>query len=113
MPVCAVLLGLALILAMFQDAFETIILPRRVSRRFRLSRMFYISTWRLWSAVGLRIRGSNRRETFLGYFGPLSLILLLLSWAIMPLFRLALLFSGVGAPLHAPPHLVHFGTYLH
>jgi hypothetical protein len=113
MPVFAALLGLALILAMFQDAFETIILPRRVSRRFRLSRVFYISTWRLWSAVGQRIRGSNRRETFLGYFGPLSLILLLLTWAIMLVFGWALLFWGLGVPLQAPQHMVNFGTYLY
>jgi hypothetical protein len=28
------------------DAFETIVVPRRVSRRFRLARLFYWLTWK-------------------------------------------------------------------
>jgi len=62
------------------DAFETIILPRRVSRRFRLTRLFYRSTWSPWRATA-QVLPPKRREAFLGFFGPLSLLVLLGLWA--------------------------------
>ena len=40
--------GIACILAVLLDAFQTIILPRRATGRFRLTRLFYIVTWRPW-----------------------------------------------------------------
>jgi len=63
------------------EAFESIVLPRRVSRRFRLTRFFYRGIWKPWSAVARRMHHARRREAFLSYFGPLSLLLLLVVWA--------------------------------
>lgn len=37
--------GLLIIGIILLEAFETIILPRRVARWFRLTRAFYISMW--------------------------------------------------------------------
>ncbi len=39
------LAGVALFLIVVWDAFEAIILPRRVTRKFRLTRLFFRSTW--------------------------------------------------------------------
>jgi hypothetical protein len=39
--VLAIIVSCLLILAVLQDGFESVILPRRVSRRFRFSRQFY------------------------------------------------------------------------
>ena len=41
MRILAVIFGIVLIVLVAQDAFETIILPRRVTRRIRLARLFY------------------------------------------------------------------------
>ncbi len=50
----AFLIGVAILLIVVWDAFEVIILPRRVTRRFRLSRLFYKNLWRVWKfTVGL------------------------------------------------------------
>jgi len=38
-------LGAALILIVLGDAFETIVLPRRVTRQISLARLFYQFTW--------------------------------------------------------------------
>jgi hypothetical protein len=73
--------GIFIIVTVLWDAFETIVLPRRVARWFRLTRMFYISTWTPYRAVGRRIRVRRQRETFLSFFGPLSLLLLFVLWA--------------------------------
>ncbi|HEX2714451.1 MAG TPA: potassium channel family protein [Candidatus Acidoferrales bacterium] len=75
------ILGVALLFIVLWDAFETIILPRRVTRRVRLTRMFYRSTWRPWSTVARLMPAGKRRETYLSFFGPLSLLLLLAVWA--------------------------------
>src|SRR5438034_4649192 len=73
--------GLFIIIIILVDAFETIILPRRVSRRLRLTRVFYQSVWAPWSALARRMRNGKRREEFLSHFGPLSLLMLLTIWA--------------------------------
>ncbi len=69
--------GFVLLLVVLWDAFEAIVLPRRVTRRLRLARLFYRSTWTPWSAVARGMRPGNRREAFLSFYGPLSLILLI------------------------------------
>src|SRR5438309_11394948 len=73
--------GALLLAVVLWDAFETIILPRRVNRRLRLTRAFYRATWTPWAASARLVRAGNRRELFLSFYGPLSLVLLLALWA--------------------------------
>jgi hypothetical protein len=113
MNILAVIVGVLLIYAILQDSFETVVLPRRVSSRFRLSRFFYTTTWVLWSSVARKMRPGNRRDLYLSYFGPLSLILLLVFWAAALILAFALLQWGLLATLQAPEKQVTFGTYLY
>src|ERR1700730_9622012 len=99
MRVVAIIFGLICIVGCLRDGFETIILPRKVSRLFSLSNLFYSSTWMLWSLPTRKIRAGNRREFYLSYFGPLSLILLLIFWAILLVVGYALLQWGNGSPV--------------
>jgi hypothetical protein len=73
--------GTLLILAVLWDAFEVMILPRRVVGRLRLARWFYRLTWSMWAAAGRRIRARARREGYLSVYGPLSLLVLIMLWA--------------------------------
>ncbi len=113
MRVFAIIVGILLIVAILQDGFESVVLPRRVSRRFNLSRLFYLSTWLLWSSLARKLRPGNRREFYLGYFGPFSVILLLLIWATLLVLGFALLEWGSASPLNAPEKIVTFATYLY
>ncbi len=113
MKILAVVFGIILVLAILQDSFESIILPRRVSRRFRLSRLFYLSTWALWSSIGRKMHSGNRREFYLSYYGPLSLILLLVIWAATLVLSLAMIEWGLSLPMNAPEKVLSFGTYLY
>ena len=70
------------ILVILWDAFQTIVLSRRVVRRFRLTRAFYRLLWTPWRAVARRLPEGNRRENLLTVFGPFSLLLLMALWAI-------------------------------
>jgi Ion channel len=94
--------GLALVLVVLWDAFETIVLPRRIARRVRLTRFFYRSTWRPWSAVADLLRPASRRQAFLGFFGPLSLLFLLGVWAAGLVIGFALLDWAAGSPVRTP-----------
>lgn len=113
MKILAVVFGIILVLAILQDSFESIILPRKVSRRFRLSRVFYLSTWALWSSIGRKMHPGNRREFYLSYYGPLSLILLLVIWAATLVLSLAMIEWGLSLPMNAPEKVLSFGTYLY
>lgn len=75
------LAGVVLAAVVLWDAFETIVLPRRVTRRVRLTRIFYRSTWRPFAASARFVRAGGRRESYLSFYGPLSLLLLLILWA--------------------------------
>jgi hypothetical protein len=64
------------------DAFETVVLPRTVSRRLQLTRLYFVFTWRQWSRVARMFQTERRRERFLAVFGPLSLLGLAAVWAL-------------------------------
>jgi hypothetical protein len=90
--------GILCIFVVLLDAFQTIILPRRATGRFRLTRLFYILTWGPWSFLAQRIRDVRRRESALSFYGPLSLIVLLIVWAGMLVVGFGLLYNGLGTP---------------
>lgn len=90
MSILAGLLGLFLVLLVIWEGFETIILPRSVTRQLRLTRGFYLALWPLSSAMAKRLP-ADRRQLFLSYFGPVSLPLLLVFWAQLLILGFALI----------------------
>lgn len=105
-------LGIVVILVVFWDAFETLILPRRVSRRFRIARFFYKITWALWTRAARVPRNANRRENYLSYYGPLSLLFLLAVWGVGLIVGFALVMDAVGRIQPAAPHSFFSLVYL-
>src|ERR1700746_4117549 len=99
MHIFAAIVGVLIISSVLLDAFETIVLPRKVQRTFRLTSWFYRNTWIPWVGIARRIGSGSWRESFLGYFGPLSLILLLVFWAIGLIFGFALVQFAAGEHL--------------
>lgn len=100
MHVASLLLGLFLCLGVILDAFQTIILPRRPKGRFRITRLFYISTWRPWCAWARHLRERNAREQMYSIYGPLSLLLLLGLWAVLLVTGFGLLYFALGTPFN-------------
>jgi hypothetical protein len=111
--VLASIFGVLLILLVAQDGIETIVLPRRVARKFRLTRLFYAFTWNCWSMLARKRRPGNRREHYLSFYGPLSLLFLLMIWAAALICGFALLQWGLQVPLNSPERGSSFGTYLY
>ncbi len=113
MRLLAVIFGMVLIVLVAQDAFETIVLPRRVTRRIRLARLFYRLTQIGWKSIGHLIQSNTRRESYLGYLGPLSLLALFVFWAALFVLGFGLLLWGLALPLNAPEKTISFITYLY
>lgn len=77
----AAIFGFLLLAAVTSDAFEVMLLPRRLRRTLRPVRIFFRGSWNIWSYVARRLKRGRRRDAFLSLFGPLSMVLLLLLWA--------------------------------
>ncbi len=105
--------GAAIIWVVLLDAFETVVLPRRVLRNFKLTAYFYRRTWIPWRGIARRISKPSRQQNFLGYFGPLSLILLLGVWAAGLIFGFALVQYGIGGHEQLSGEQINFGKILY
>ena len=81
MKIFTVILGVVLIFTVLWETFETIVLPRRVTRQFRLTRFFYRATWQPWTWLASLRSNKKKHDSLLSYYGPLSLLLLLALWA--------------------------------
>lgn len=80
-------------------------MPRRVTRRFRLTRFFYRRTWLPWVTTVRALIPAPHQETCLSFFGPLSLLVLLSIWAVALMVGFALLHWSTGSDL-----LTHDGS---
>jgi Ion channel len=75
--------GAAIVLAILLDIFLAVVVPRRapnLGRHVRASGMIIPRSWRMWREIGLRFGSSERREAFLGTFGSLVVVVLLIVW---------------------------------
>ncbi|MFT4113206.1 potassium channel family protein [Silvibacterium sp.] len=94
--------GIACLVTALFDAFQTVIVPRRAVGRFRITNVHYALTWRPWAMIAGLIRDARKRETMLSYYGPLSLLLLILIWAAALLFGFALLYASLNSQIQDP-----------
>jgi hypothetical protein len=97
MPILTFFAGIVCVIGVLLDAFETIILPRRAIGRFRLTRIFYVTTWKPWAFLCRRIGDLRKRESAYSYYGPLSLIFLLVLWAAGMVAGFALIYYSLGS----------------
>jgi hypothetical protein len=98
--VAAFIAGLFCCLGVALDAFQTIILPRRPTGRFQITRIFFLATWAPWVMMAERTRNKNAREQIYSVYGPLSLLLLLLLWAILLICGFAMFFFSMRSPFN-------------
>lgn len=92
--------GVIVFLVVAWDAFEAIILPRRVTRKFRLARFYYRLTWAMWRAYAGLVRSRKTKEELLGFYGPISLLILIGVWAIGLVLSFGMMQYGAGSALN-------------
>ena len=111
MTLLQALIGFLIVATVLWEAFETIILPRRVVRRWRITVLFYRVTWFPWRTLAHRIKRIRVRETFLSFYGPLSLLFLFVFWAGALILGFGLLYRGA-AIANAIPQTFSTSVYL-
>ena len=104
--------GIGIIVLVLVDAFESILQPRRVTHRFRYSRAYYRNTWAVWRALARLFKSPKRRESFLGIFGPLSMLGLFVGWVLGLILGFALIHWSLGLMLTAAGKPAGFWTCL-
>jgi len=102
--------GVLIFLIVIWDAFEAIILPRRVTRKFRLTRFYFQFTWSTWKIYARLIPSKKRRDSFLGFFGPISLLFLIAVWATGLILSFAMMQYGAGSALNLSGTTPSFST---
>lgn len=115
MHAAAFIAGLFCCLGVALDAFQTIILPRRPTGHLRITRLFFFLTWGPWVRMAERARDSKMREQIYSVYGPLSLLLLLLIWALLLVLGFGLFYFSMRSPfgdlmLPREGRWVQFGT---
>jgi hypothetical protein len=117
--VAAFIAGLFFCLGVALDAFQTIILPRRPAGRFQITRIFFIATWTPWVMMAERASNKKVREQIYSVYGPLSLLLLLLLWALLLISGFAMFYFSMRSPFgdalmgHSTSAWAQFGTDLY
>jgi len=109
-------LGLVLAVAILIEGFETVVQPRRIARRYRISRVYYVLFWWLWRWVADGwCHKPRKRAAFLSTFGPLSLLGIFTTWTIGLIFAFAMLHWGLrdSIQINAGDGPLGFGTYLY
>lgn len=106
MNVLGVIAGLLTIAGVGIDAFEAMLLPRRIRRKLRFIRYYFKLTWGMWGWTGNRIGTGRTRDAFLSLYGPISMVGLLICWAFGLILGFALLQWGIHQSLPHPPAFV-------
>jgi hypothetical protein len=106
--------GVVVLASVLLDVFLTVVVPRRpplAGRRLRVSRYLVPGLWSGWRWVGLRMPSAERREVFLGIFGALIVILLLIAWVLGLVVGYGLVLDALHAQLRPEPE--NFGGALY
>jgi hypothetical protein len=102
MRILALIVGVFCLFWVLFDAFQTIILPRRATGRFQLTRLFFLMTWHPWVFFVRRMRDARKRESAFSYYGPMSLLFLLAMWAAASIIGFAFIYYGLNSPFNDP-----------
>jgi hypothetical protein len=111
--VMAIALGILLIVAALGDVFQSVVMPRAVGRRLRISAYLWRAAWAAWPRCAWRLypRHASKREDFLAVFAPLMLVVLLAAWTVLLIFGYGLVFFGLRSGLSPAAHSLGDATY--
>src|SRR5947208_3792347 len=105
------LVGAVIVLVVLRDVFQSVVTPRPVSGRMRLSRFVPLGLWRPWRWAALRLPTVRAREGLLGSFGPMAVLISLVTWVLLLVVGYGLLIDAMRDQVRPrPPNL---GTSLY
>jgi hypothetical protein len=96
-------LGIVILAVAFYDVFQSVVLPRPSVGKLRLAPWILRPLWATWRWLGTRDSRMDRRENFLGTFGPIGLLALLGFWALSSILGYALIIDSIPGEIQPPP----------
>jgi hypothetical protein len=94
--------GIALVLIVSSDLFQSVILPRP-AYAWRASAQIVPRVWQIFGVVGLRFRDPERREALYSVFAPAMLVMLIIFWITGFVLGFGLIFYALRAGLKPEP----------
>lgn len=111
LPWAEVAAGLALVLVIFYDLFQSVVLPRPTINQLATVKYLLRGMWRFWRWVGNRRSSISRRERWLATFGPIGVLSMFGVWALALVLGYGLIMDGVRDQIRPVPE--DFGTSLY
>lgn len=104
-------LGVLILAVAFYDVFQSVVLPRPSVGKLRVAPWILRPLWAAWRWLGTRESRIDRRENWLGTFGPVGLMALLGFWSLSSILGYALILDAIRDQIEPPP--ANFGTSLY
>ena len=95
--------GISTVLGVLLDVFQSIVTPRPVAGRVRVSRYLIRYLWLAFRWVSWRITTVGRREALLGSFGPFCVLAMLVSWVVLLLLGYGLILDSLRNEIRPDP----------
>jgi hypothetical protein len=106
-----IVVGLVLILVIFYDLFQSVVLPRPAINKLATVRYLLRAMWWTWKWVGERIESLPRRERWLATYGPIAVLQSFVVWGLGLVVGYGLIIDGLRDEIH--PFSDSFGTSLY
>jgi hypothetical protein len=93
------ILGSIIVVSTLVDIFQSVVVPRPTRGSLRLAPFLLDGMWPLWTWIAFRFPSAKYRAALLGYYAPLTVVILLLVWGIALIFGYGLLFLALQSEL--------------
>jgi hypothetical protein len=103
--------GLIIVLLVFYDLFQTVVLPRPAVNKVQLGRLIVRPMWRVWRWVSRRTSRVEPREARLAAFAPMALLALFGVWGGALVLGYGLVAEGLAAQFR--PASPDFGSSIY
>src|SRR5712692_1601618 len=95
--------GLALLLVILYDIFQSVVLPRPAINKLGTVRYLVRAIWWTWRWVGNRMSSIPRRERWLATYGPISVLSFFIAWGAGLVLGYGLVIDGLRDELRPVP----------
>jgi hypothetical protein len=106
-----IVVGVALVLVVFYDLFQSVVLPRPAINKLATVRYLLRGIWRGWRWVGDRMSSIPRRERWLATYGPISVLYTFTVWALALVVGYGLIIDGLREQLRPVPDSIGTSLY--
>jgi ion channel len=104
-------IGILILGIAFYDVFQSVVLPRPSIGKLRVAPWILRPLWAVWRWLGYRDSRIDKRENWLGTFGPVGLLALLAFWSLSSILGYTLILDSIRDQVQPP--FENFGTALY